>query len=260
MKRLNKTVPMMKKTINSIRHIQGWSTAPSLRIGFSKCRKSGRLAQVAGFGWKNHRSNSPFPHLDDGKISRKPRYLMVKTPCFPVHFPFNPSIDFLHSKHVQSKFKACSKHVQNIQLSGQDLLPETHEETQLLWPTKQQFLKVPATSVAVEGGTSMGIIVSPRRRPPWDYAARRCCSRFAGSWGRPQDASAVNTMILRNITKHTYIYIYIDSPYPVMCYRYVFPRHSIELGVYKMAWGTCYTCIVAFPPEYFSIKCSGDCL
>ena len=168
MKRLNKTVPRMKKTINSIRHIQGLSTASSLRIGFSKCRKSGRLAQVAGFGGKNHRSNSPFPHLDDGKFSRKPRYLMVKTPCFPVHFPFNPSIDFLHSKHVQ-----------NIQLSGQDLLPET--QTQLLWSTKQQFLKVPATSVAVEGGTSRGIIVSPRRRPPWDYAAMRCCSRFAGS-------------------------------------------------------------------------------
>ena len=44
----------------------------------------------------------------------------------------------------------------------------------------------------------------------------------------------------------------------VISYRYVFPKHSIELGVYKMAWGTCSTCIVAFPPEYLSIKCSGD--
>ena len=38
-----------------------------------------------------------------------------------------------------------------------------------------------------------------------------------------------------------------------------FPKHSIELGVYKMAWGTCYTYIVAFPPEYINrIKNSGD--
>ena len=37
-----------------------------------------------------------------------------------------------------------------------------------------------------------------------------------------------------------------------------FPKHSIEFGVYKMAWGTCYTYIVAFPPEYLSIKYSGD--
>ena len=34
-----------------------------------------------------------FIELDDGKIYRKPLYLMVKTHGFPVDFPLNQSID-----------------------------------------------------------------------------------------------------------------------------------------------------------------------